>query len=153
MVAKENEMGVGEILQCAIAEYDSRDSTYGETWRRTGEVYAAMFPEGITLGSAEEFQRYQMFSLAFGKLIRYANNLASGGHEDSALDLINYAAMLRHATTQVKEVSTYQWLRGEVDIPSGFAPCILCGDVMVQQTNETRAMCFKCRTLSETENA
>ncbi|KKM64274.1 hypothetical protein LCGC14_1502980 [marine sediment metagenome] len=141
MVAKENEMGVQEILMLAIAEYDLRDSTYGETWRRTGEVYAAMFPEGINLRSAEEFQRYQMFSLAFGKLIRYANNIASGGHEDSALDLINYAAMLLHATNEVKECRN--WFEDK-----NFAPCIACKNIQVHQASST-GMCFHCNKLQE----
>jgi hypothetical protein len=75
--------------------YRERNKLYGNDYKRCGEAYAALFPNGLTLRTAEDFSRFVIFSLGYGKQIRYANNFTRGGHVDSLDDLSVYAQMLQ----------------------------------------------------------
>jgi hypothetical protein len=54
-----------------------------------------MFPEGLTLKTEEEFNRFAIFLQIIHKNSRYANSMLSGGHADSLDDITVYAQMLR----------------------------------------------------------
>jgi hypothetical protein len=82
------------ILEAAANTYRERHPIYGRNWHKVGGVLAAMFPEGITLKEPEDFTRFYLFVLQVMKQTRYANNFASGGHPDSALDTAVYSALL-----------------------------------------------------------
>lgn len=75
-----------------------RQGQYGSVYKDNGKIYAALFPNGLTLKTEADFQRMAMFMSCVGKIGRYARNMESGGHLDSAVDLVNYAAMLAECT-------------------------------------------------------
>ena len=89
------------ILESAVETFKSRNSVYGDLFDISGNAIADLFPEGIELKTPEEFGRFAQFLLCYGKLARYAVNLKTGGHADSAHDLIVSAAILERLTKQV----------------------------------------------------
>ena len=90
--------GVPEILEQMAATFRERDTQYGQTYLRFGEVCAGAFPNGIELKSAEEFARFGVVVQCFGKLLRYVAQPT--GHKDSAHDLAVYAAILESLTKE-----------------------------------------------------
>lgn len=91
---------VSEILDDASKTYKQRSELYGDGYKRIGHELNAFFPEGITLSSPNDFSRFYSFVMSVAKLNRYANNIESGGHEDSAHDAVVYTAMLEHFTVE-----------------------------------------------------
>jgi hypothetical protein len=89
---------VPELLLTAAQTYDERSRVYGDTYKNFGGAIAAMFPNGLTVKSADDWNRLGVMVMAVGKLTRYAAQFENGGHKDSAHDLINYAAMLEELT-------------------------------------------------------
>ena len=87
-------LSVDEILQRAAATYRERNEAYGNQHQRFGSVIGSFFPNGVRLNSHEEFGRFADFTFCVAKLSRYSVNMESGGHKDSAHDLINFAAFL-----------------------------------------------------------
>jgi hypothetical protein len=59
-----------------------------------------MFPD--TEITVDGFNRLGVFVQCLSKLTRYAENMNTGGHYDSALDLSVYAAMLAELTKEEK---------------------------------------------------
>lgn len=91
---------VPDILRVAADVFDGRNAQYGETYRHGGRALLALFgPEGIpAVRTEEDANRLRMILFCQMKLSRYCQNFAAGGHRDSSLDLINYAAMLDEFT-------------------------------------------------------
>jgi len=85
---------VFDVLERASDIYKERNAVYGDAADRHGEILAAMFPDGLTLKTADDFTRFMHINSVIGKINRYANNFESGGHLDSSLDPINALAML-----------------------------------------------------------
>jgi hypothetical protein len=81
-------------LQNAAKTFQERNETYGDTYKRHGDVAAALFPEGVDLVTAEDQNRYAIVNMLISKLTRYAANFEEGGHQDSLHDITVYAAML-----------------------------------------------------------
>jgi hypothetical protein len=90
-------MTADEILEAAVATYRERRAVYGNNGPKLGNAMAAMFPEGITLQTPKDFERFYLYTMQVVKLSRYCNNFASGGHKDSVTDNIVYAALLEAA--------------------------------------------------------
>lgn len=89
---------VPELLLGAAQTYDERNRVYGDNYKNFGNVMSGMFPAGITIKSADDWNRLGLLVQASSKLTRYASQFVEGGHKDSAHDLINYAAMLEELT-------------------------------------------------------
>lgn len=89
---------VPEIMKAAQKTFEDRGAVYGDSPDRHGNVMQALFPQGINLSNPEEFSRFSLFNYEIGKLVRYANNFAEGGHQDSAHDAGVYAFMLEAYT-------------------------------------------------------
>jgi len=88
-------MTAEEVLLDAAKTYRERHVYYGNNSPKVGGALAAMFPEGLTLRTPQDFTRFYLFVLAIMKASRYANNITKAeGHKDSAHDLCVYAAML-----------------------------------------------------------
>lgn len=89
-----------ELLDAGAKTFRERNAIYGDTYLKFGEACAALFPEGLTIeaGDVEGFNRLGVYVQCLGKLARYAGNLSEGGHQDSAHDLMVYAAMLEEVT-------------------------------------------------------
>lgn len=85
-----------DSLSEALTMLEKKNDIYNNAPRTIGQVLQAFFPNGITAHTPEEWARYASLINCITKLNRYVNS--PGGHKDSALDLINYAAMLHSRT-------------------------------------------------------
>ena len=77
-----------------------REAVYGSGSDSLGRALAALFPEGVTLETTDDFARFSDFQQVVAKLNRYARSFAEGGHADSIHDAGNYAKLL-----EVKDLS------------------------------------------------
>lgn len=86
---------IQDLLKRAGEIAAERAKFYGEKGhQRHGDIMAALFPDGVTLRTADDFARFLLVEMVVSKLNRYCRNYADGGHEDSALDMGNYSFML-----------------------------------------------------------
>lgn len=92
-------------LEAGAATFRQRNALYGDNYLHFGRLMAALFPSGLAIGAGdvEAFNRLGIFIQCASKLSRYANAIAKGGHQDSAHDLMVYAAMLEEVTKQPEE--------------------------------------------------
>jgi len=81
-----------DILAEMADTFRERNKVYGDNYLRVGDVMTALFPNGVTLGSKEQFNVWHLFELMVVKMTRFANSGLS--HEDSIHDLAVYAAMV-----------------------------------------------------------
>lgn len=72
----------------------SRNTEYGDAYKKHGKVLMGLFPDGITLNTEEDFNKMSTIFAITGKLARVTHNL-SVGHSDSAADMIVFSAMLK----------------------------------------------------------
>jgi hypothetical protein len=91
-------MGIKEKLTEAIKTAEEREKVYGVEAHSghtlTGAALAELFPDGVTLKTAEDFTRFLIFSMMMTKIGRYAVNFDKGGHKDSAHDCGIYSLIL-----------------------------------------------------------
>jgi len=89
-----------DFLEAGAETFRQRNAVYGDTYLEFGRMCAAIFPDGLHVdaGDAEGFNRLGVFVQALSKVARYAANVNKGGHQDSAHDLMVYAAMLEEVT-------------------------------------------------------
>lgn len=87
-------------LEAGAATFRERNAVYGDNYLSFGAVMVGLFPDGLKVeaGDLESFQRLGILVQCVGKLGRYSNTLPRGGHQDSAHDLMVYAAMLEEVT-------------------------------------------------------
>jgi hypothetical protein len=83
---------VPEIFSNAAATYAERNKVYGDNYKRVGDVMVALFPKGIVLQTAEDFNRWHLFELKIVKMTRFANSGLL--HIDSIHDDMVYSAMV-----------------------------------------------------------
>lgn len=81
-----------DILAEMAETYRERNKVYGDNYKRVGDVMAAMFPDGVWLQAAEDYNVWHLFELMVVKMTRFANSGLT--HEDSIHDLAVYAAMV-----------------------------------------------------------
>ena len=72
--------------------FRERNKVYGDNYKFVGKVMMGLFPNGVEIKSAKEFNRWHLFELIIIKLTRFANSDLS--HEDSIHDVAVYAAMI-----------------------------------------------------------
>jgi hypothetical protein len=84
-----------ESLRAAAEIYEQRNKLYGDNYKTFGPWVALLFPDGITLVTPNDFNRFGVITQMLGKLSRYAANFKKGGHDDSLDDLAVYAMMLK----------------------------------------------------------
>lgn len=75
--------------------FNSRNLTYGDAYKRFGPIMANMFPDGVTLKTEEDFNRFGILIHLIGKMTRYAASFDGEGHSDSLDDISVYAQMLQ----------------------------------------------------------
>jgi hypothetical protein len=73
--------------------YKQRNALYGDNYKHFGHVMVGMFPQGVTLETEEEFNRFTLLINIVHKATRYARGLKAGGHIDSLDDIAVYAQM------------------------------------------------------------
>jgi hypothetical protein len=86
---------VPDRLQALGDLYRERNKLYGNNYKEFGAIMAGMFPEGLTLTTVEDFNRFTIFVQAFAKFTRYAKAIKTGGHADSLDDISVYCQMMR----------------------------------------------------------
>jgi len=87
-------------MEDAVELFKDRQTQYGSAYKRGGEILHSYFPDGVTLKTVGDFERFNVFVMCMLKLNRYASNIPRGGHLDSAQDLIVYASMLAEMTDE-----------------------------------------------------
>lgn len=84
---------VAQKLHALADLFAERNAVYKDNFRMVGKLMEAMFPEGITLKTADDHNKFHLFMLKIVKLSRYAINYEQG-HVDSSDDDIVYTAMV-----------------------------------------------------------
>lgn len=87
-------MNADKILEQAAATFRERNALYADNYKRIGAMMHAMFRDGLTINTPEDWTRMYFVMAIVTKLSRYGAQWQSGGHKDSAHDAIVYAAML-----------------------------------------------------------
>ena len=83
-----------DTLEDMAATFRERNAVYGDNYLRLGQSMHALFPQGLTVATPEDWTRLYFFMLTQVKLSRYATNFSKGGHADSAHDSAVYGALL-----------------------------------------------------------
>lgn len=86
---------VPQALTALGSLYNERNNFYKDNYIHFGKTLLGMFPRGITLTTADEFNRFALFVQIMHKQSRYAQAMLSGGHPDSLDDVAVYAQMLQ----------------------------------------------------------
>lgn len=86
---------VPQALADLGAIYKQRNAIYGNNYKLFGHAMTALFPDGITIKTEEDWNRLSLFLHCADKLSRYAASFKQGGHVDSLDDLSVYAQMLQ----------------------------------------------------------
>jgi len=94
---------VPEFLRAAAGIYEERNVLYGDNYKRIGPIFELLFPNGIELKKADDFNRFAVFVQILGKVTRYAENFPHGGHEDSLDDNAVYSMMLKELDREAKD--------------------------------------------------
>jgi len=88
------------LIQLAKLKKD-KGKEYGDSYKRHGAVMAGLFPHGICLETADDFNRFAVYDLMVVKMVRYSvafeNNRTS---PDSLDDLSVYAAILQELDSE-----------------------------------------------------
>ena len=84
-----------DLLAEMANTYRERNAVYGDNWRIVGDVMMALYPNGVKLCTADEFNRWHLFELIVVKLTRFVNSQLT--HADSIHDIAVYAAMIEAA--------------------------------------------------------
>lgn len=91
---------VAPSLERALALYQERNGAYKDCWTKTGAVLSIVFDE-VDLKTADDYTKFQLINMIISKVIRYATS--GMVHQDSADDLITYAAMLAAITKETNK--------------------------------------------------
>lgn len=92
-------------LRLAEQTYTERNKTYGDNYKKFGHVMQALFPHGVTINSAEQWNRFGVLIQKVSKLSRYVTNPYEG-HLDSVHDDICYSAMLEELDAAMRGLDT-----------------------------------------------
>lgn len=90
-----------EFLEEAAQTFRERNAVYGDNYRNVGVALAGLFPAGVTLRTADDWNRMHILMLGIVKLSRYANNWTNG-HADSIHDNTVYSAMLESIDAEIR---------------------------------------------------
>lgn len=94
---KSKERNAADILAAAADTFRERRAIYGDNYIKVGAMFAVLYPDGLTLRTADDFSRFELFMFVIVKLSRFSNSQMT--HVDSIHDACVYAAMLEVLTT------------------------------------------------------
>lgn len=80
-----------KVLEAMAETFRDRNPRYGENWITIGAVMAALYPNGITLKTKDDFIRFHFVNSIVGKFTRFINT--DHTHDDSIHDAAVYCAM------------------------------------------------------------
>lgn len=92
MAVKSIQAQTQRLLKQMRRLHHERGITYKENYIALGRVMVALFPNGITLKTEEDFIRYDFLNWMMSKVTRFAQ--ADLRHVDSMMDASVYGAML-----------------------------------------------------------
>ncbi len=81
-----------KVMEQMLATFKERAKVYGNNYLIIGNVMAEMFPNGVTLKTADDHNKWHLFLMSMIKATRLANTNLQ--HEDSAHDAAVYMSML-----------------------------------------------------------
>lgn len=90
-----------QFLTEAAETFKEKNKEYGDNYKNVGGAMAALFPDGVTLKTADDFNRFHIFMLGVVKQSRYCINWNKGGHQDSVHDNTVYSAMLESIDAEI----------------------------------------------------
>lgn len=93
---------VAELLKQAQMTFEERNKSYGSSYEKQGKVMTALYPDGITLKTEEDFNRFGVINMIISKICRYSNNFKDG-HLDSVHDLGVYSFILQELDIKMVE--------------------------------------------------
>jgi hypothetical protein len=97
------ESKAAQILAEAAKTFEERHKVYGNNYELVGKAMKAFFPDGVTLKTPEDHERFHIFMLMIVKLTRYVISWDKGGHQDSIHDCTVYGAMLEMIDASIAE--------------------------------------------------
>lgn len=83
-----------DILSAAAHTFRERNAVYRDNLDLVGDTLEALFPEGLSVKTSQEWSRLHLLVLIVVKLTRYARCYEKGGHQDSLRDMAVYSAIL-----------------------------------------------------------
>jgi hypothetical protein len=98
---------VPEMLRNLAELYEERNKVYGDNYKHFGEAVLGMFPHGLELRTAEDWNRIGVLVQMAGKMTRYAQQWATG-HVDSLDDLAVYTMMLQELDDDMRAGQLHQ---------------------------------------------
>lgn len=109
------EKNAADILAEMADTFRERNKVYGDNYKRVGAVMEAMFPNGVVLQDAADFNRWHLFELLVVKLTRFANSGLI--HKDSIHDASVYGAMVESLIDEksppIETINTLEKLKGQ----------------------------------------
>lgn len=97
-------MEVPNLLEEAKQIFNERGAVYGKNYYQAGKLLTALFPEGISLRTEDEFLRFITFYMVLLKAGRYAQVLARGEfHKDTIMDMGLYSFILGEVDHTIQE--------------------------------------------------
>jgi hypothetical protein len=84
-----------------------RNSEYGQSYKKVGEIMQILFPKGIFIGEKEQQQQFDLFKQIVGKLARFSHQFPNEIHRDSLIDAGNYITLLLGVIEQKQQVDKY----------------------------------------------
>lgn len=91
---KQKKQTVADALRACAATFEQRNKQYGDSYKNLGKIMVELFPDGLTLETVDDFNRFGCFFEMTNKMQRYSHNFTSGGHADSTHDISVYSQML-----------------------------------------------------------
>jgi hypothetical protein len=144
-------ISVSQRLRKLADLYEERNAVYGDDYKRHGDIMTALFPDGLTLNTAMDFNRYGIFKELVTKLSRYAAQWKQGGHFDSLNDKSVYAQMLQELDTDWRELYTIDQTLPQPcgahwrNVVVGNSNPIGCAECNISWDNVNKAVCPKSR--------
>jgi hypothetical protein len=71
-------LNAGDILIEGGKTFQERHKFYGNNFLKVGDMCVAMFPNGLTLKTEEDFIRFELLMMKIVKISRYAENFSKG---------------------------------------------------------------------------
>jgi hypothetical protein len=102
---------VPQSLNDLGALFEERNALYKNNYHNFGKTLVSLLPDGITLKTPEDFNRFALFMQLVHKQSRYAHSILSGGHPDSLDDISVYSQMLQEYDGMMRD----EKLKGTLD--------------------------------------
>lgn len=134
---------VPQELREKAALYEERNVIYGDNYKRFGPIMALLFPNGLTLNTPDDFNRYGVFVQVAAKLTRYAENFTRGGHIDSLDDTAVYSMMLKELDVEAKSAPKHSVAMLAPDVANWLSG--LSEDKLREYMNTDQKESFKVR--------